>query len=97
MSHSPTPFRITPASPKFVSDAGGVIVAQSMVHALTPYDQAVENAAFIVKACNAHDELVAAIKALRAAALEEKPYSKAVHMASALDISYHALAKVGAL
>jgi hypothetical protein len=33
-----------------------------MVHALTPYDHAVENAARIVKCVNSYDDLVAALK-----------------------------------
>lgn len=55
------------------------------------------DAQFIVRAVNAHDDLVAAIKALRAAAMEERPYSKSVHMAVAMDVSHEALKKAGAL
>jgi hypothetical protein len=32
MAHTPTPWRIATASPKFIADAEGIIVAQASVH-----------------------------------------------------------------
>jgi hypothetical protein len=58
MAHTPTPWRIATASPKFIADAEGIIVAQASVHAETSFDYAADNAARIVKAVNAHDDLV---------------------------------------
>ena len=56
MNHTPTPWHRMATSPQRIeSESGSDKVAQCTSAA---------NAAFIVRACNAHDELVAALTAL---------------------------------
>lgn len=47
-----------------------------------PFDRDAANAAFIVRACNAHEELVEALESLAAAYLENKPASESLRKAT---------------
>jgi hypothetical protein len=57
--HSPLPWHVGPHYKSDVMSREGIVAEARM---LTP--QGIANAEFIVRACNAHDELVAALKAL---------------------------------
>lgn len=64
--HTPTPWVHDPVLPAHVysDDATGSIVATCTGFSFAPRPEAEKraNAAFIVRACNAHDELVAALR-----------------------------------
>lgn len=89
MAHTPTPWRVFTATNGLYIGVGepngeGILDAGFGVWREGP--EAIANAAFIVKAVNAHDELVAALQAL----ISNLPYQK--HR----DIALAALAKAGA-
>lgn len=60
--HTPTPW--STSGTKVVD--GKIVVAQCKFAGVMSHMQAAHNAAFIVRACNAHEELVAALKEARA-------------------------------
>lgn len=71
MEHTPTPWRVTCAYPDETDNVkvktNGCIAIKSGVRAIGLFghesrDEANANAAFIVRACNCHDELVATLK-----------------------------------
>jgi hypothetical protein len=59
MGHTPTPWRSLIKGGRFIITDDGIPIAECM-HELKQPDGA--NAAFIVKACNCHDELLEACK-----------------------------------
>lgn len=63
-THTPTPWRQSEINPMYVlDDARGEIIAECQPHYVDKKSK--ENAAFIVRAVNAHDELLAALKKIR--------------------------------
>ena len=69
--HTPTPWKVLQAGdpsgvPRVTSDKGGVAVicVNRYMGEKGPSAEESANAAFIVRACNAHDELVAALREL---------------------------------
>lgn len=75
MAHTSTPWRLHSTSDvTVISKAGGTHVADCLFDPKIRYQEKCANAAFIVKAVNAHDELVAA---LGEAAKALEPFVKA--------------------
>ncbi len=65
MKHAPTPYRIQPYVDGIdILDADGLPVAHIADRAIHMIDIPPSNSAFIVRACNCHDELVAAMTAM---------------------------------
>jgi len=71
--HTPTPWVESDSQPHFVfCDAGGVIDVNRPVCMSTANAKGRANAAFIVRACNAHEMLLAALKLARTVIEEER-------------------------
>lgn len=60
--HTPTPWHVGETAPTIVYAPDGFAVANATVfHGRHEPEESVTNAAFIVRACNAHDELVSVL------------------------------------
>lgn len=91
MSHTPTPWVHDRQSDCILDNGGNVIV--SPYESEHNIDNDTANAAFIVKAVNAHDDLVAALKALTG----HKAYYEGMMFSERAKMARDALAKAGAL
>lgn len=84
--HTPTPWHTDKDDPSTIFNSMGGYVTRIDGNAVQTRAAIEGNAAFIVRACNAHDELVAALQRI-----QTLPESAGAHMQ---DIARAALAKV---
>jgi len=94
--HTPTPYSVdeNPRRTRVrILNAGGVWTA-TIELASANTREAKDTAAFIVLACNAHDDLVAALKAMLV--VEEAGECEEMHPDVAKQMAHAALAKAGA-
>jgi len=99
--HTPTPWRLSPESPRIIKpDYSRCLIASAMGHPNSGFypsdEEADANAAFIVVACNAHDELVATLSRLVAESTHHDGAEYEDGEWLALDAARAALAKAGA-
>jgi hypothetical protein len=64
MNHTPTPFRVGPIGTEVLADDFVIAFVKGDNTDTRTFEQRQADAAFIVTACNAHDNLVAALRAI---------------------------------
>lgn len=100
-SHTPTPWYVSPVvshdGDYAIADENGALIATILADQTFVDNQccARDNAAYIVKAVNCHDELVIALRSLVAASGQPSPMGSIYDLCRALPYAREVLAKAG--